>query len=325
MTALLEIDDLTVAVRHGPILVDQLSLRIRPGEALGLVGESGSGKSVSAFAIMGLFPSPDISVTQGRIVFDGQDLRTLDATAMRRLRGAEIGIIFQDPSAYLDPLMRVGDQVAEALRVHGQTTDVAGSVVALLAQVELPVEIARRYPHELSGGQRQRVLIAAALAMRPRLLIADEPTTALDATVQAEILDLLQSLQAELGLAILLISHDLAVVAQRCQRVAVMYAGQIVEEGPAEALFTAPRHPYTQGLVRSTLATDENAERLFSIPGRVPPASAWPRGCRFHPRCPANVADPCQMHQPPLMPRDAHRADRCWRSAPTLRAWADVV
>jgi peptide/nickel transport system ATP-binding protein len=324
MTALLDLREISIAVRGGVTLVERASLRVRPGEAVGLVGESGSGKSMTAFAIMGLFPSPDIRVTEGRIWLDGQDLRALGPAAMRRVRGARIGMVFQDPSAYLDPLMRVGDQVAEALVVHGQGAEAATRVPRLLAQVELPAALARRYPHELSGGQRQRVLIAAALAMRPRLLIADEPTTALDATVQAEILDLLQRLQAELGLGVLLISHDLAVVAQRCQHVAVMYAGQIVEQGPASALFAAPRHPYTQGLVLSTLTTEADARRLFSIPGRVPAATAWPSGCRFHPRCPASLPDPCETLRPALMMRDEGRSDRCWRSAVTLQAWADA-
>ena len=316
MTPLLDLKNLSVGLPDGTRLVDGVSLRVAAGQAQGLVGESGSGKSLTAFAIMGLFPSNALAIQHGQIRLDGADLRAKSPAEMRRVRGAQIGMVFQDPQSFLDPLMPIGDQIAEAPRIHRRTV----SIPALLEMVELPASIAARHPHQLSGGQRQRVLIAAALALRPRLLIADEPTTALDATVQAEILDLLQRLQSELGLGVLLISHDLAVVAQRCARVAVMYAGRVVEEGPAAALFATPRHPYTQGLVRSTLATEADAARLFSIPGRVPAPAALPRGCAFHPRCPAAI-DRCRSERPPLALHDTDRADACWRSAPGWQAW----
>jgi peptide/nickel transport system ATP-binding protein len=325
MTALLELRGLSVALGRTR-LIEHVSLTVQAGEAVGLVGESGSGKSLTAFAIMGLFPSPALSIAAGTILLEGRDLRGLHARTMARMRGAAIGMVFQDPSAYLDPLMRVGDQVAEALRIHGAPRpDAAARDMLALVDLPDPAGMAKRYPHQLSGGQRQRVLIAAALAMRPKLLIADEPTTALDATVQAEILDLLQRLQTELGLGVLLISHDLAVVAERCQRVAVMYAGRVVETGPASALFADPRHPYTQGLVHSTLATEADARRLFSIPGRVPMASAMPAGCRFHTRCPRAVTDPCHTQAPALMPREGGREDACWLAFPAMDAWADAV
>lgn len=325
---LLEVRGLAVGLqtRTGSLrLIEEVSLDVDRGETVGLVGESGSGKSLTAFAIMGLFASPALHVAAGTIRLDGEDLRACDEAALRRVRGARIGMVFQDPSAYLDPLMRVGDQVAEALRIHGRGAGAAAEVVRLLGLVELAEApaLARRYPHELSGGQRQRVLIAAALAMQPSLLLCDEPTTALDATVQAAILSLLARLQQELGLGVLLISHDLAVVAERCRRVAVMYAGRIVETGPAAELFANPRHPYTQGLVRSTLATQADAEALFGIPGRVPAADAMPQGCRFHPRCPLALPDPCVARAPALMDRNDGRKDACWRSAEAIDAWAD--
>jgi peptide/nickel transport system ATP-binding protein len=330
MSALLQVDGLSVGIirdGHTTRLVDSVSLTVNKGETVGLVGESGSGKSLTAFSIMGLFPNRDLAITEGRILLDGTDLRGLSPQALRGIRGARIGMVFQDPSAYLDPLIPVGAQVAEALRIHGRATGADEEAIRLLAMVDLPhpTGIARRYPHELSGGQRQRVLIAAALAMRPGLLLADEPTTALDATVQAGILDLLARLQTELGLGILLISHDLAVVAERCRRVAVMYAGRIVETGPAEALFRAPRHPYTQGLVRSTLATEADARALFGIPGRVPAPADMPKGCRFHPRCRLALHDPCVTQAPPLMQRGEGREDACWRAPEHLDAWEDAA
>ncbi len=320
---LLEIDSLSVGLR-GTLLVQHVSLRVDRGETVGLVGESGSGKSLTAFAVMGLFPSPDLAIRAGQIRLDGVDLRTMSPRQLRAIRGAQIGMVFQDPSAFLDPLMPVGAQVAEALRIHGRASGAAAEALRLLRLVDLPdpAGIARRFPHMLSGGQRQRVLIAAALAMRPDLLLADEPTTALDATVQAGILDLLGRLQRELGLGVLLISHDLAVVAERCTQVAVMYAGRIVETGPAAALFTAPRHPYTQGLVRSTLATAADAKALFGIPGRVPSPADMPTGCRFQPRCPLAV-ELCRT-APALTPRGDVRADACWRSHDRIDAWRDA-
>ena len=311
MTSLLELQNLRVALRNGTRLVDDVSLTVAPGEIVGLVGESGSGKSMTAYAAMGLFPTPDAHTEGGAVRLEGRDLTRLPPAEWRRLRGARIGMVFQDPSSFLDPLLPAGRQVAEALYAHGQRRGAAARVRTLLDQVELPPSVAARYPHELSGGQRQRVLIAAALAMRPALLIADEPTTALDVSVQSGILALLKRLSAEMGLSVLLITHDLGVIAQTCARVYVMYAGQIVEAGDTAKLFRAPRHPYTQGLLRSLLDPTVRRAELFSIPGTVPPAHAMPAGCRFAPRCPRAITA-CTAAPPPLRPHN-DRADRCVR------------
>ena len=241
------------------------------------------------------------------MVLEGRELTTLAPREWRALRGSRIGMVFQDPTGFLDPLLPAGRQIAETLVAHGVRGGHAARVREMLDQVELPASVAARYPHELSGGQRQRVLIAAALALRPALLIADEPTTALDVTVQAGILALLRRLRRETGLAVLLITHDLGVVAQTCARVYVMYAGQIVEENAVRPLFRAPRHPYTQGLLASVLGPETRADALFSVPGTVPAARDWPRGCRFHPRCPLALPEPCVAHPPPLMARDTAR------------------
>ncbi|SED50782.1 peptide/nickel transport system ATP-binding protein/peptide/nickel transport system permease protein/oligopeptide transport system ATP-binding protein [Rhizobiales bacterium GAS188] len=318
---LLEVENLCVdlAGRDGALrLVDGISLKVEAGETVGLVGESGCGKSMTAYALLNLFPTPSVSVSEGAIRFEGQDLRALSPQAWRQLRGARIAMIFQDPSGFLDPLMPVGRQIAETLISHGRKRGVAARVQELLALLELPdpAVIAGKYPHELSGGQRQRVLIAAALAMEPALLIADEPTTALDVTVQAGILDLLGRLRDRLGLAMLLITHDLGVVAESCERVYVMYAGRIVETNSAAALFAHPRHPYTAGLLKSTLPFEGRGE-LFSIPGRVPSPKRLGAGqqpaCRFEPRCPAARNDPCGLRDPALLAR-AGGGDACWRA-----------
>jgi len=316
MTAtLLDIRKLSVDIARGRRalrVVNDVSLTVEPGEAVGLVGESGSGKSMTAFAVMNLFPSPLARVAAGQVVLNGQDLTSLPADALRRVRGAQVGMVFQDPTSYLDPLMPVGRQIAEPLRAHGRTDGIDARVLELLDLMELPqaVAVARKYPHELSGGMRQRILIAAALAMKPALLIADEPTTALDVTVQAGILKLLTKLRRELQLGILLITHDLAVVAETCQRVNVMYAGQIIEADAVGPLFKAPRHPYTQGLLASILSPASRAHSLFSIPGGVPIAGQWPSGCRFHPRCPIARPGVCDVLAPELVARGSG-ADRC--------------
>lgn len=321
---LLDIRGLSVDIRQGATalrVVNDLSLTVRRGEAVGLVGESGSGKSMTAFAIMNLFPSPLARVAAGQILLEGHDLAQLKASDLRAVRGARAGMVFQDPTSYLDPLMPVGRQIAEPLRAHGRTDGMQARVLELLDMMELPnaQRVARQYPHELSGGMRQRILIATALAMRPALLIADEPTTALDVTVQAGILKLLMRLRKELDLGILLITHDLAVVAETCQRVNVMYAGQVVESNEVAALFAAPRHPYTQGLLGSILSPQSRAHSLFSIPGSVPIAGHWPQGCRFHPRCPMARRGLCDSVAPALT---AHGlgADRCLLSDEPLAA-----
>ncbi len=320
MTALLEIAGLSVELRGGRRLVDAVSLTVGAGEIVGLVGESGSGKSMTAYAAIGLFPTRQARIAGGSVRLEGRELTRLSAAAWRTVRGARMGMVFQDPSAFLDPLLPAGRQIAEALSAHGQRRGLAARVAELLAQVELPASVVSRYPHELSGGQKQRVLIAAALAARPALLIADEPTTALDVTVQAGILDLLRRLRTSTGLSVLLITHDLGVVAQLCGRAYVMYAGQIVEQGDTGRLFTAPRHPYTQGLLASLLDPGRRDERLFSIPGTVPGARDMPTGCRFHPRCPLALPDPCAARPPGLADHGARGADRCWRSDEAVAA-----
>ncbi len=325
--ALLELRGLSVDIAQGVNalrVVKDVSLTVRRGEAVGLVGESGSGKSMTAFAVMNLFPSPLARVAAGEIVLEGQDLARMPAAALRGVRGARVGMVFQDPTSYLDPLMPVGRQIAEPLRAHGRTDGLDARVLELLDLMELPnaAQVARKYPHELSGGMRQRILIAAALAMRPALLIADEPTTALDVTVQAGILALLTRLRKELDLGILLITHDLGVVAETCQRVNVMYAGEIVEANDVVPLFEAPRHPYTQGLLRSILSPQSRAHALFSVPGGVPIAGHWPSGCRFHPRCPIAQPGLCDTQAPPLRSHGIG-SDRCLRSDEPVaaRAW----
>ncbi len=307
MTAVLDIDALHVAVAGGPTLVDGISLKVTAGQTLGLVGESGSGKSMTAYAVLGLFPAPAIRVTGGAIRLAGTDLLGLPADARRRLRGRQIGMVFQDPSSFLDPLLTAGRHIAEAFRAHGITTNMPSRVQAALARVDLPASAAARFPHELSGGQRQRVLIAAALALDPAVLIADEPTTALDVTVQAGILEVLRREASARGLGVLLITHDLGVVAENCADVAVMYAGRIVEQAEVRRLFRAPRHPYTQGLLASVLDPGRDAPP-FAMPGAVPPSHAMPAGCRFHPRCPLVVAQ-CRTTAPPM--RDGVA---CWRA-----------
>lgn len=303
-TPLLDVRHLSVDIGRGRQalrVVRDVSFTVAAGESVALVGESGSGKSMTAYALLNLFPTPDARIAEGQVLLDGQDLAKLPAAQLRALRGTRLGMVFQDPSSYLDPLMPVGKQIAEALVAHGHAGNVQERVLELIELMELPqpAQTARKYPHELSGGQRQRVLIAAALAMRPALLVADEPTTALDVTVQAEILRLLARLRRELGLGILLITHDLGVVAQTCQQVNVMYAGEIVESNAVGSLFAEPRHPYTQGLLASMLGRNAQAGVLFSMPGNVPIAGHWPQGCRLHPRCPIARHGLCDEQEPP--------------------------
>jgi oligopeptide/dipeptide ABC transporter ATP-binding protein len=312
---LLSVEGLGVAMGGVPVLED-VSFAIAPGETLGLVGESGCGKSVTALSIMRLLPEPPARIASGRIVFDGTDLLDLDAERLRSIRGDRIAMIFQEPMTSLNPVFSIGDQIGESLIVHRGASRAAARAEAarLLDLVGIPAAASRldRYPHELSGGQRQRAMIAIALACKPRLLIADEPTTALDVTVQAQILDLIARLRRELGMAVLLITHDLGVVAEFCDRVAVMYAGRIVEEAPATALFAAPGHRYTEALLRSMPAANAPGRDLPSIPGSVPPPAARGAGCVFAPRC--GFATPrCRAELPPLC-APPHRL-RCWHPA----------
>jgi oligopeptide/dipeptide ABC transporter ATP-binding protein len=304
--------------RAGRVLaVDDVSFDIRRGETLGLVGESGSGKSVTALSIVRLVQPPG-RITGGSILFGGRDLAALGEAEMRRVRGAGIGFVFQEPTAALNPVFTVGDQIAEALVVHGRAArrDAWGRAAELLAAVRMP-DPARRvhdYPHQLSGGMRQRVVIAMALACRPALLIADEPTTALDVTIQAEILDLLGELQARFDLALLLITHDLGVVARTADRVAVMYAGRIVEAGPVREIFESPAHPYTRGLLAS-IPGGAPGRRLRAIDGTVPDLAALPPGCAFGSRCP-NRFDACEAGRPPAFDIGPGHTARCFLYGP---------
>jgi oligopeptide/dipeptide ABC transporter ATP-binding protein len=290
---LLAVEDLRVV--FGPpgreqVAVDGVSLTLGPGEVLGIVGESGCGKSLTALSILRLIPNPPGRIAGGRILLRGQDLARADEASMNRIRGKEISMIFQEPMTALNPVFRVGEQIAETLRVHDglSRADARARALHLLDRVGIGNARQRldQYPHELSGGMRQRIMIAIALACRPQILIADEPTTALDVTIQAQILLLLRDLQRELGMAVLLITHDLGVVAQVVDRVVVMYAGRIVEEGSAAEVFERPSHPYTRLLLQSIPSLDQQQERLQTIPGMVPSLSNLPPGCRFHPRCP---------------------------------------
>ena len=280
--------------------MDGVSISVEAGRTLGIVGESGCGKSVLSLSIMRLLAQPG-RVTAGRIGFDGQDLLALPARAMRALRGREIAMIFQEPMTSLNPVHTVGFQIIEALRAHGAATDAPATAIAALGRVRIPDASAAmdKFPHQLSGGMRQRVMIAMAIACKPKLLIADEPTTALDVTVQAQILALLRELQAETGMGLILITHDLGVIAEMADEVAVMYAGKIVERAPAKNLFDDPQHPYTLGLLGSIPRLDLDRERLTAIEGAVPPPHAWPPGCRFAPRCPFAVTA-CDVAPPPL-------------------------
>jgi oligopeptide/dipeptide ABC transporter ATP-binding protein len=305
--------------------VDGVSLDLYPGETLGVVGESGCGKTVMSLSILRLVPEPPGHIRPGSLIeFEGRNLLTLAPRDLRAVRGNRIAMIFQEPMTSLNPVLTIGDQVAEAAIVHQRLSRSTARqrAVELLRQVGIPDPEERfdQYPHQLSGGMRQRVMIAMALMCRPQILIADEPTTALDVTIQAQILELLERLQQELGMAVLLITHDLGVVAGTADRVAVMYAGQVVESAPTRELFARPQHPYTTGLMESIPRLDRPRARLHSIPGSVPAATAWPAGCRFHPRCPF-AWDKCRVEEPPLLDAgaDGHTA-RCWLvTEPTRR------
>jgi len=316
---LLQIHDLKIEFPAGPrplTAVRNIDFEVERGQVLGLVGESGSGKSVTSLAIMRLLP-PQASAS-GEIHFNGvgpQNLLTLESESMRQLRGSKISMIFQEPMTALNPVMRVGEQIAEAVRAHDPVSKKESwnrAVEALKeAAIPDPVTRARDYPHQLSGGMRQRVMIAMAIVNRPELLIADEPTTALDVTIQAQILDLLAELRRKFGLAMLFISHDLAVVSKVADRVAVMYAGSLVEIGPRDEIFRAPAHPYTRGLLRSvpTLATSRERP-LATIEGTVPPLHAVPTGCPFEPRCGYRIPE-CARALPPLIEVTPGHQARC--------------
>jgi oligopeptide/dipeptide ABC transporter ATP-binding protein len=312
---LVRVDDLRIQFDGdaGPVrAVDGVSFDIREGETVALVGESGCGKSVTAAALARLVPEPPGRYVGGRVQLAGQSVLDLSTAELRSLRGSTISYIFQDPSVSLNPVFRVGYQIGEALRLHDGATDVEAETVKLLRMVGIadPERRARAYPHEMSGGMQQRVMIAMALACRPRLLVADEPTTALDVTIQAQILELLTQLQGELGMAILLITHNLGLVAGMAHRTHVMYAGQIVESGETETVLRAPRHPYTRGLLRAVPRLEAVSGRLQGIEGTVPNPARMPAGCRFHPRCP--MAQPaCSASEPAYVDTGVGHMSRC--------------
>ena len=317
-TRLLEVENLRVGFRADEVealAVDGVSFWVGAGETLGIVGESGCGKSVTALSILGLIADPPGRIMSGSSVrLCGEELLTASPMRLREVRGGEIAMVFQEPMTSLNPVLRVGEQVAESVRRHTELRGGAVNerVVALLDRVGIPdpASRAQAWPHQLSGGMRQRAMIAMALAGDPEILVADEPTTALDVTIQARILGLLDELRRERNMALLLISHDLRVVAQVADRVAVMYAGRIVEQGMSASLFSRPSHPYTVGLLRSIPDPDRPRDRLEAIPGSVPSPHAWPPGCRFHPRC-AVALDRCGRDDPSLMQAPATRA-ACW-------------
>jgi oligopeptide/dipeptide ABC transporter ATP-binding protein len=298
--------------------VDGVSFELAAGETLAVVGESGSGKSVTSLSILRLVATPPGRIVGGEVRFRGTDLLRLPESGMRAIRGREISMIFQEPMTSLNPVFSCGDQVAEVVELHERLPRRAARARAIemlgLVGIPAPEQRADEYPHQLSGGMRQRVMIAMALACRPAVLIADEPTTALDVTIQAQILELLDRLRRELGMAVLLVTHNLGVVAESADRVVVMYAGQVVEQAGVRALFRRTLHPYTAGLLASLPRLGVEQQRLRAIPGTVPDPADFPSGCRFHPRCPL-AQDRCRAEMPPLQAAEHGHDVRCWRVA----------
>lgn len=315
--SLLDVKNLTIDLmgRAGPLrVVSGVSFAIQPGEVLGLVGESGCGKSMTAMSLMRLLPPPPAQLG-GQVLLEGRDLMALSEQEMRRIRGSQIAMIFQEPTTSLDPVFTIGQQMIEAITAHRSMSAQEGRDIAVdrLEQVGIASAAKRlgAYPHQLSGGMRQRVMIAMALALHPKVLLADEPTTALDVTVQAQILELILELQRELHMGVLLITHNLALAAEVTDRVAVMYAGEIVEMAPTQRIFTSPRHPYTQGLLDSIPRLTRSTEYLPAIQGRVPDLRRLPPGCRFAPRC-RYVTETCEERHPELERADDDHVIRCW-------------
>jgi peptide/nickel transport system ATP-binding protein len=323
---LLEVRHLRVEfpTRHGTLVaLDDVSFDIAPGEILGVVGESGAGKSLTGAAIIGLLDPPG-RIAAGEIRFDGRRIDALPYEEMRKVRGRSIGAIFQDPLTSLDPLYTIGRQLIETIQTHlpVSAAEARQRAIRLLLETGIPAaeERLEQYPHQFSGGMRQRVVIALALAGEPRLIVADEPTTALDVSIQAQIIFLLKRLCKEHGAAVMLVTHDMGVIAETCDRVAVMYAGRIVEIGPVGAVIHAPAHPYSAGLMGSIPAMDEDRARLLQIDGAMPRLSAIPPGCAFNPRCP-QAFDRCLVERPDLLAAGATQA-ACWLHAAPLRAAA---
>ena len=320
--SLLKVNRLAVTGGEDIALVDNVSFTLEAGEMLGLVGESGSGKTVTCRALMRLLPGDGLRISGGEVVLDGRDILPLSEGQMSAVRGREIGMIFQKPTSHLNPVMTIGEQIAESRRLHfaANRRQAREDALALLRQVGIPDPQNRlnSYPHEFSGGMRQRAMIAVALASEPRLLIADEPTTALDVTVQMQILRLLSDLRAELGLAVIMITHDLGVVAQTCDRIAVMYGGRLCEVGDKREVLAGPLHPYTRGLIDCQPASEGGRGRLTIIDGQPPSADHFPSGCRFHPRC-RRADEACLQQQPLHYGQDRHsHAVACHHPLPTL-------
>ncbi|MCY9693239.1 ABC transporter ATP-binding protein [Paenibacillus alginolyticus] len=316
--ALLKISNLSAEFKTEKGLFPAISgvdLTINKGEILCIVGESGSGKTVASLSLMQLIPAAG-KITSGEIMFEGRDLLKIKKKEMSRIRGKSIAMIFQDPMMALDPVYTCGNQIIEAVRIYEQMSysSAFNKAVELLKQVGIPhpERCMNAYPHELSGGMCQRISIAMALSCNPKLLIADEPTTALDVTVQAQILELLKKIRKEMNMSIMLITHDLGVVAEMADRVAVMYAGKVMEEGDVRSIFRYPQHPYTQGLIKSIPHMDQKNKKLYSIDGTVPSISSMPNGCRFSPRCP-DAADICEQKEPAMVQANENCKVRCWK------------
>ncbi|MCC2230572.1 ABC transporter ATP-binding protein [Lachnospiraceae bacterium CLA-AA-H215] len=314
---LIEVKDLTVHyVLHSGTseAVNHISLAMKKGETLGLVGETGAGKTTVALSIMGLLPVPPAQVKSGEIIFEGQDILKLSEKEKKKIRGNKISMIFQDPMTALNPIDRVGDQIAEGIMLHQSVSrkEAMQKACDIMEMVGIPAVRYSEYPHQFSGGMKQRIVIAMALVCNPELLIADEPTTALDVTIQAQVLDMINQLKKKLGTSILLITHDFGVVAEMCERVAVIYAGEIVEAGTLEQIFEFTSHPYTQGLFQSLPSLEDSKAKLIPIPGMMPDPADLPEGCKFADRCPV-CEERCRKTLPPLAEMEPEHLVRCFR------------
>ncbi len=315
---LLDIKDLEVSYKADGkkvCAVNGVSLQLKKGETLGLVGETGAGKTTIAKAILRILPQPQGSVNAGEIYVDGEDVLKLPESKMRKIRGKKISMIFQDPMTSLNPVRTVGDQIGEAIHLHEKLSkaEVEKRAVDMLEQVGIPGSRYHDYPHQFSGGMKQRVVIAMALACHPELLLADEPTTALDVTIQAQVLDMMNHLKEEYGTSVIMITHDLGVIAEMCQQVAVVYAGEVIEYGTVDDIFDHPTHPYTVGLFGSLIDLDEDVDRLSPVPGLMPDPTDLPQGCKFAPRCP-HCTERCQAQNPPEVEISSGHMVKCLRA-----------